>query len=49
MHIYKKIKKGVGITIKSKEISGKPASYLAMKMLTTHSTSRTRYNLCLFM
>ena len=45
----KKFRKGVGITIKSKETSSKLAIYIAMKLLTTHSTSCTGYYLCLFM
>ena len=38
-----KFKKGVGITVKSKETSDKLHSYLAMKLLTTHSVSHTGY------
>ena len=38
-----KIKKEVGITIKSKETNSKLASYPAMKSLATHSTSCTGY------
>ena len=47
--INKNLKKEVGITTKSKETSGKLAIYVAMKFLTTHSTSQTGYYLCLLM
>ena len=43
-----KIKKEVGIAIKSKETSSKLASYPAMKSMATHSTSWIGYYLCLF-
>ena len=43
-----RFKKGVGMTIKGKETSSKLCSYPAMEFLTTHSTSRTGYYLCLF-
>ena len=44
-----KFKRGVGISIKRMETSSKLHNYLAMKLLTTHSTSHIGYYLCLFM